>query len=87
MQYLFCWGVIIKSDTNLLEKDLILTTYYIDNKIGIKNQLTNRIDSINKNKKFYHKQKIGYYKNDFINRITPIQPIDFNYKYLYFGYY
>ena len=75
---------IFSIDTNLLEKDFILTNYYIDNEIGINNQLTNRIDSINENKKFYHKQKIGYYNNDYINRIKPIQSKDFNYKDLYY---
>tara|TARA_Y100000813_G_scaffold159442_1_gene119715 strand:- start:52 stop:2838 length:2787 start_codon:yes stop_codon:yes gene_type:complete len=76
---------IFNIDTNILEKDFVLTTYYIDSEIGINNQLTNRIDSINENKKFYHKQKIGYYNNEYINRIKPIQPLDFNYKNLYFN--
>ena len=80
---IFDYYDIFRLDSNLLDKDFILTTYYIDNKIGIKNNLTNKIDSINNNDRSYLKQKIGYYKNDFITRIKQINQTKFNYKYLY----
>ena len=82
---IFDYYDIFSLDSNLLDKDFILTTYYIDNKIGIKNNLTNKIDSINNNDRSYLKQKIGYYKNDFITRIKQINQTKFNYKYLYYN--